>query len=165
MSHPYDKIASRDAQSFPYDDFFKYPRRLLVDWKEEEPRILDDFLAATGLPADGTRLVMNDKTQFYQLARGNAWADVPWSKTSSAQHSMVAALQKVFGATHSIRYLNNADVSDTGFFAVETHETWRQLEKRYPHVKWFFTPIELLPDTFNTDAKTLNEIGQRYAGV
>ena len=160
---PYDNILSHDNELFPFDDFSSYPRLMFVDWKEEEPRILQAFFKAAALPADGTRLEMDDATQYYQLIHGDKSAEVPWGDDISAQHSMLVALQKVFGTTRSIRYLNHAASGDTGYFLVETNETWQELEKNNPHVRWFFTPVELLPDTFTTDVEVLSQVGGKYA--
>jgi hypothetical protein len=159
--HPYDKIVSRDDRSFPLDDFSTYSQLLLVDWKEEEPRILSAFFNATGLSSDGAKLYVDDKSQYYQLVRGDVRIDVPWGDEISAQHSMLVALQRVFGASHSIRYLNHA-FGDTGYFVVETNESWRRLESQNPNVRWFFTPIELLPDVFKSDVDALAQVGRRY---
>lgn len=160
---PYDKITSRNDRSFPFDDFSTYPRLMIVDWREEEPRILKAFFKATELPADGTVLEMDDATQYYQLVRGDLRVDVPWGDEASAQHSTLVALQRLFGTSHSIRYLNHAAFGDTGYFLVETNETWRRLESQNPHVRWFFTPIEILPDVFKSDVEMLSQAGERYS--
>lgn len=140
-----------------------YHKLIRVDWREEERRILAAFIEATGLPADNAALEMDDKTQYYQLVGDSFRIDVPWGDNVSAQHSMLAALQQAFAATHSIRLLNRAVLGDTGCFLVETNETWRLLEEQNPHVRWFFTPIELLPDTFNSDTEILERIGTQYS--
>jgi len=163
--HPYDKITSRDSRLFPIDDFSAYPRLILVDWREEEPRILKAFFKATGLSPDDTALEMDERAQCYQLVRDDVRFNVPWGPEASAQHSMLVALQQAFCASHSIRYLNQAALSDTGCYVVESNETWQLLEAQYPHVRWFFTPLELLPDTFKSDIEELRQIGARYAGA
>lgn len=160
--HPYDKITSRDSERFPASDFSTYPRLILVDWREEEPRILDAFFKATGLAPNEATLEMDDKTSYYQLVRGDRRFEVPWGPKTSAQHFMLVALQQAFGSTHSIRYLNHVALSDAGAYVVETNETWQSLEKQHPHVRWFFTPLDLLPDTFNTNVEELRRIGARY---
>ncbi|MBA8888292.1 hypothetical protein FHW12_002516 [Dokdonella fugitiva] len=159
--HPYDTIVSRDVGAFPLDEFSKYPRFMPVDWREEEPRILSAFFKATGLPAEGTALEMDERTSYYQLVRGSERVDVPWGDEASAQHSMLVALQRMFGASHSIRYLNHG-CADTGCFVVETNEDWRSLERANPHVRWFFTPIDLLPDVFKSDVDDLVRVGKTY---
>lgn len=161
--HPYDTIVSRDVDAFPLDGFLDYPRLMSVDWREEEPRMLSAFFKATGLPADGTALEMDDRTSYWQLVRGSDRVDVPWGDEVSAQHSMLVALQRVFGASHSIRYLNHG-CTDTASFVVETNEDWRRLESANPHVRWFFTPIERLPDVFKSDIDDLSNVGKTYAG-
>jgi len=159
---PYDKIASRDDRAFPLDEFAAYPRLIVMDWREEEPRILKAFFKATGLPIDTAKLETSSTSEYYQLVRGDVRIDVPWSENVSAQHSMLVALQQLFGATHSIRYLNHAAVSDGGYFVVETNDAWRSLNTRNPNVRWFFTPIDLLPDVFKSDVELLARIGKEY---
>jgi hypothetical protein len=163
--HPYDKIISRDSQLFPVDDFSAYPRLIVVDWREEEHRILKSFFKATGLAPEGATLEMDDKTQYFQLVRGDFRIDIPWGAEASAQHSMLLALQQAFASTHSIRYLNHAAFGDAGGFVVETNETWRVLENQYPHVRWFFTPLALLPDTFKSNEKELHRVGAIYGAA
>jgi len=161
--HPYDKIVTRDCNAFPVEDFLDYPRAIAVDWREEEPRILRSFLAATGLSSDEARLEMDDKSGYYDLVRRVSRYAVPWGEGQSAQHSMLLALQKAFDNSHSLRYLNHSALGDTGRFIVETRETWSELERNNPEVRWFFTPVERLPDTFHSSPEELSEVGERYA--
>ena len=55
-------------------------------------------------------------------------------------------------------------MGDTGYFVVEAKETWQMLESQNPHIQWFFTPIEILPDVFKSDFKILSQVGEQYAG-
>lgn len=160
---PYEKIVSREHKDFPFDDFMDYPRLLLVDWREEEPRIVRSFLKAAGFPADEVRLARDPAIGWYRMSRGDASLTLPESDEVSAQHSTLVALQRLFGTTHGIRYLNHVAFGDTGYFVVETREVWGRLEERQPHVRWFFTPMDILPDVFKASLQQLAAAAQRHA--
>lgn len=54
-------------------------------------------------------------------------------------------------------------MGDGSWFVVETREAWTKLEDRNEHVRWFFTPVDRLPDTFKADIDELAAAGARYA--
>jgi len=162
----FDKIASRDNAQFPFADFMNHGRLLAVDWRAAEDEILDAFFRATGLPNSDASLEWDAAAQHMKLRHQGQVIPVARGAGVSAQHSMLRALQKVHEGSHSIRYLNHvAAGNDTAFFVVETTDAWRRLEQANPHVRWFFTPIDLLPDVFESSPAELTAAGSRYANA
>lgn len=159
---PFAQITSRDDAAFPFDAFSRYPKLLVIDWREEEGSIVSKYCKLAGLAQDEATLVMDDATGWFNLIHKGGSLPIPWSEDVSAQHSTVVALQKAFGQAHAIRY-SQAAAGDSGFFIVETPQTWQRLEAENPHVRWFFTPVELLPDTVNASFDDIREAGRRYA--
>lgn len=160
----YDQITSRDPAAFPFQAFLGYPRLLMVDWREEERRILSGFFKATGLSREGIDLEWDEPLGRMIFVHPGGRIELARGDGTSAQHSMLMALQQVYGASHPIRCLSyEVAAGDTGYFFVEERNTWARLEQDYPLVRWFFTPIELLPDTFEGDHAALREAARRYA--
>lgn len=162
--HPFDKITSRDNDAFPFDDFLEYPHLLIVDWKEAENDMMERFFEAAELSNENTQLVWDEEAQLMKFTYHDKILPIPRGNEISAQHSMLMVFQQVYGNNYSIRYLNHVTAGDTGYFVVETPDFWQRLEIENPHVRWFFTPIECLPDTFETSFEELSEAGRRYIG-
>lgn len=162
--YPYDLISSRDNDSFPFDEITSYPHTLQVSWRAGEDSIVDDFFRATGLSSEGISLKWDEHAKIMRFYYPGGSIDIKRGNGTSSQHSMLMALQTVFGTTHSIRYVNLGDAASTALFVVEKHSRWNELENNNQFVRWFFTPITLLADTFESDVKVLQAAGRRYAG-
>ncbi len=119
--HPYDLISSRDNNAFPFDEIESYPHTMLVSWRAGEDSILDDFLRATGLPSEGISLKWDEHAKIMRFYYPGGSINIKSENGTSSQHSMLMALQTVFGATHSIRYVNLGEAASTAFFVVENH--------------------------------------------
>ncbi len=161
--HPYSQIASRDNSEFPIHEFFQYPHLFAVDWREAEDWMLELFITATGISPDGASLSWDDKTKVMNFTVRDRTVAIPSTGGISAQHGMLMALQTLYGDTHSIRHLNHVTGGDTVYVAVETNVDWQELDSSLPLVRWFFTPIQALPDVFQTPFDELSAIGARYA--
>jgi TPR repeat protein len=159
---PFNLITSRDPGLFPWEALMEYEHLMAVDWREEENWIVERFCRASGLSREGINLTWNDAGDLLHLTYPGGSIDIEQGEGRSAQHSMIAALQTAFGATHSIRHLSHLEGSDTVYFVVETHTDWQDLEARNLHVRWFFTPIERIPDVFLSDYAALDEAAERY---
>ena len=160
--HPFDKIQSRDNAAFPFAAFQEYPRSFAVDWRAGVVDIFDDFAKAAGL-AGSAQLTVDPASRTPVLSHDGQRLALGLHNATSPQHGMVSLLQGYFGIRHSIRYMNHVAPGDTAYFVVESTSTWKRLEAANPHVKWFFTPLEKLPDVFTTSFETLAECGRQYA--
>lgn len=161
--HPYSQIVSRTREEFPMDAFRAYPALMLVDWREAETTIAEQFFNATGLPSAGTEMVWDDQTEIMSFVHEGRAFPITRGEGASAQHSTLLVLQQVYGNRHSIRYLNHVTAGDWAYYAVETPATWKQLEEQYPLVRWFFTPIAFVPDVFASAYEELEQAGRSYA--
>ena len=131
--HPFDKIASRDREAFPFQEFLKHPRCFMVDWRASVIDIFDDFAKAAGL-AGTAQLTIDPSIRMPVLTHGGERVALTLHDSQSGQHGMIAVLQGYFGIRHSIRYLNHVAHGDTAYFVVESSSTWKRLESAYPHV-------------------------------
>jgi TPR repeat protein len=159
---PFHLITSRDTDLFPWEGLSEYEHLMSVDWREGEDWIVHCFCQATGLSEEGLVLTWDNEAESMRFTYPGGVIDIKQSEEASSQHGMVAALQTAFGATHSIRYLSHFEGSDTVYFVVETHATWQYLEANNPHVPWFFTPIEQIPDVFRASWEALVAAAERY---
>ena len=159
--HPFDQIHSRDSGAFPFEAFNEYPRCFMVDWRAAPEDIADGFFSAAGLAQlarltregdDSLKLIHRDESLTLKLRPG-----------VSAQHGLLEAFQAYFGIRHSMRYLNHVALGDTAYFVVQPTSTWARLELANPYVKWFFTPLDRLPDIFDSPFEKLAEAGKLYA--
>jgi hypothetical protein len=163
LAYPYDHIESSDLNSFPFKHFQEHPHFFNVDWREGEDWILTNFSRSAKVAESDISLDWDDaKEMMFAIVRNQK---IPVKRPDfSTQHSMLLLLQKVYESTLSIRFLNHVTLADdTAWFAVETAETWNNLEKNYPLVSHFFTPIDILPDIFSSPSKKIAEVGIQYA--
>lgn len=163
MHSLFSLIVSRNVEDFPFQELTEYRHTLAVGWRSSEDSIWEQFAhAISALPTDCT-LHWDEDLQVSRFMHGASSIDIRPGDGVSAQHSMMMALQSVFGHVYSIRLLNNFDCGSDAYFVVETHSAWEELEVENAHVRWFFTPIELLPDTFESPVTLIEEMGKRYA--
>jgi hypothetical protein len=162
MSTPYDLIRSRENADFPFDALQSYARSIAVDWREADETIVEHFLAATGLPADDARVRWDLSKPYALLDHAGVTHDVK-RDGRSAQDVMLRKLDELYGAKHQLRLLSHVANGDTAYLVVETPERWRELEAANPFVRWFFTPIGVLPDLFEGTFEDLAAAAKRYA--
>jgi len=159
---PYDQITSRDNDAFPFQTFLDYPRCFMIDWRAAPMEVAEGFIKAAGLTGRAT--ITPD-------AAGNgdfmiSYVDkitLRFNDHHSRQHQVLKMLQVHFGIRNAIRYVNHAAAGDTAYCVVESLSTWERLEKANPHVKWFFTPYQLLPDIINASFDEISACGRKYA--
>ena len=158
----YRRIISTDSREFPTDALLDDSHCLTVDWRDAE----DDVLSAFLVVISDFRLPLN--LQLLNCAGGKTLSDgvqmVPLQTgdSVSAQHAMLMALQGLCGERLAIRYVHDVFDGDTVCFMVETPEVWTRLEQENPHIRWFFIPIELIPDTFTTPGSQLHAVAQCF---
>jgi hypothetical protein len=158
----YSKITNTKGAELPFEEFTMHPHCLIVDWREAEEDILEAFLAATGEPRDEVDLRPDEASNVMIVAKGEEVIPIRKGKGVSSQHSMLLALQNLYGSSHAIRYLHDVEEGDTAYFMVESPETWQRLEQENPNIRWFFVPIEVVPDTFETPSDQLRAAARRY---
>lgn len=160
--HPFDKVSSRDHAAFPFEQFASYSRLFMVDWRESEDWIAAAFLRAAGLPANETMWHWDEVACLGKFVSHGRSFPVHKRDGQSAQHAAVSALQEIYASRYSIRYLNHVTRGDTAYFVVETPAAWSALETANPLVRWFFTPLEYLPDIFEESFEELAEAARLY---
>ncbi len=160
---PYSAITGRDRDAFPLRAFQSSGRCFAVDWRDGEDAILEAFAKAADVAMDEVSLQWDEAAAHMNLVHAGKTNPVRRDR-HGAQHAMVLVLQQVFGQTHAIRLINQVTLGDdTAWFMVESPQQWQHLEQSNPHLRWFFTPVELLPDVFNADTDEIAEAGRRYA--
>lgn len=132
----------------------------MVDWRAADNEIGDAFFKAAGIT--GAQIRYEDAPDPVLIHQGEK-LQLKFADSVSRQYSVVKALHSYFGIRHAIRYLNHAAAGDTAYFVVEAASTWARLETENPHVKFFFTPFELLPDFIESPFDEIAEVGKRYA--
>ena len=158
----YRQIISTESREFPVDALSDYSHCITVDWRDAEDDVLCAFLAAVSdfrLPLNLQLLsCAGEKT----LSDGVQMVSLQTGDSVSAQHAMLMALQGLCGECLAIRYVHDVFDGDTVCFMVETPEVWTRLEQENPHIRWFFIPIELIPDTFTTPVSQLHAAAQCF---
>ena len=157
----YSKISGTQNSEFPFEELAAHPHCLIVDWREAEEDMLDAFLAATGESRDGIHLQASH-TSVKVLSKGAQNIPIEGGKGVSTQHAMLLALQALYGHAHSIRYVHDLDDGDTAYFMIESPDTWQRLEQENPNIRWFFVPVQNMPDTFETPGHQLRAAAQSY---
>jgi hypothetical protein len=159
--HPFDQILSRDKEAFPFAAFLEYPRCFVVDARASAEDIAEEFFRAAGI----SQLARIDRGEDDGLILIHRDVSLPLRlpPSSSTQHAMLTVLQAYFGIRHSMRYLNHVTAADTAWFVVQPTNTWARLELANPYVKWFFTPLDRLPDIFDSPFEKLGQAGKLYA--
>jgi hypothetical protein len=161
--HPFDQIHGRDKETFPSEAFHDYARCFTVDRDASAEDIADGFFRAAGL-AQLARIVRDEKNAL-TLVHRDVSLRIELPPDTSPQHALLLFFQDYFGIRHSMRYLNHVTANGTAWFVVQPVSTWARLELANPFVKWFFTPLDRLPDIFDSTFEMLGEAGKRYAGA
>jgi len=159
--HPFDQIHGRDKESFPFDAFRDYARCFVVERYASAEDIAEGFFGAAGL-AQLARVVRDDKDGLTLIHR-DVSLQIRLRPDISPQHALLEFFQEYFGIRHSMRYLNHVTGDGIGWFVVQPTSTWARLELANPYVKWFFTPLDRLPDIFDSSFEKLGEAGRLYA--
>ena len=159
--HPFDQIHSRDKDAFPFEAFHDYARCFVVDQRSSAEDVAEGFFRAAGL-AQLARIVRDDKDVLTLIHR-DVSLQIKLRPDTSQQHALLTFFQEYFGIRHSMRYLNHVTAGGTAWFVVQPMSTWARLELANPFVKWFFTPLERLPDIFDSSFEKLGEAGKLYA--
>jgi hypothetical protein len=159
---PYHLIADREPSQFPFAAVQSYRHCFAVDWRESDMDIVERFLTAAGLPAHDAKVRWEAAPGHSVLTRNGLDHAVPL-EGRSAQDAMLRVLATVYRATHGIRSLSHVALGDTAYFVVETPSDWAGFEIQNPLVRWFFTPIERLPDLFTTSFDDLAEAARSFA--
>jgi hypothetical protein len=159
--HPFDQIHSRDKDAFPFDAFRDYARCFMVDWRASAEDIAEGFFSAAGL-VQLARIARDDNGALTLIHR-DVSLQLKLNPATSPQHALLILFQAYFGIRHSMRYLNHVTPGDTAWFVVQPTSTWARLELANPYVKWFFTPLDRLPDIFDSTFEKLGEAGKLYA--
>jgi hypothetical protein len=159
--HPFDQIHSRDKDAFPLEAFREYPRCFMVDWRASAEDIAEGFFRAAGI-AQLAR-IDRDEEDGLMLIHRDVSLPIRLPASTSPQHAMLTILQAYFGIRHSMRYLNHVTAADTAWFVVQPTNTWARLELANLYVKWFFTPLDRLPDIFDSPFEKLGHAGKLYA--
>lgn len=163
MTSPYDLITSRDIAAFPFEPFLTYPRCFMVDWRAGGIEVAEGFVKAAGL-SERASLTIDTADPGVLVLKHIDTARLRMNHPDwSEQHQVLKMLQTHFGIRHSIRYLNHAAEGDTAYCVVESLSTWERLEKANPHVKFFFTPYQLLPDIIKAPFSEIAGIGRKHA--
>jgi hypothetical protein len=163
-SSPYDLIVSRDNDAFPFEQFLGYPRCFMIDWRAAPIDIAEDFIEAAGLTQRATLALDTADPEVIVLRHVDTARFRPNHPSFSPQHQVLKMLQMHFGIRHSIRLLNHVTNGDTAYCVVEPLSGWERLEKANPHVRWFFTPYQLLPDIMKASYEEIAECGRKHAG-
>ena len=159
--HPFDQIHSRDKEAFPFEAFRDYARCFVVDRRASAEDIAEGFFSAAGL-TQLARIVRDDNDALTLIHR-DVSLQIKLGADVSPQHALLLFFQEYFGIRHSMRYLNHATDIDTAWFVVQPTSTWARLDLANPFVKWFFTPLDRLPDIFDSSFEKLGEAGKLYA--
>ncbi len=159
--HPFEQILSREKETFPFDAFRDYARCFVVDRRASAEDIAEGFFSAAGL-VQLARIVRDDNDALTLIHR-DVSLQIKLPPDASPQHALLLFFQEYFGIRHSMRYLNHVTPSDTAWFVVQPTNTWARLELANPFVKWFFTPLDRLPDIFDSTFEKLGDAGKLYA--
>ena len=159
--HPFDQIEGREKETFPFDAFRDYARCFTVDRLASAEDIADGFFGAAGL-AQLARIVRDEKDALTLIHR-DVSLRIKLAPDTSPQHALLTFFQEYFGIRHSMRYLNHVNGEGTAWIVVQPTNTWARLELANPFVKWFFTPLDRLPDIFDSSVEKLGEAGKQYA--
>jgi hypothetical protein len=159
--HPFEQIHSRDKEAFPLGDFREYARCFIVDRRAPAEDIAESFFSAAGISQ--LARITRDENDELMLIHRDVSLQIRLPAGTSPQHALLAVLQAYFGIRHSMRYLNHVTGADAAWFVVQPTNTWARLELANPYVKWFFTPLDRLPDIFDSSFEKLSEAGKLYA--
>jgi hypothetical protein len=159
--HPFDEIHSRAKETFPIEAFREYPRCFMIGRRASAEDIAEGFFRAAGLSQ--LARISRDDHDALTLIHRDVSLQIKLPPAASPQHALLNVFQEYFGIRHSMRYLNHVTAADTAWFVVQPTSTWARLELANPYVKWFFTPLDRLPDIFDSSFEKLGEAGKLYA--
>jgi hypothetical protein len=164
-NYPYDRIESLEVEAFPLKHFQDDTHFFSIDWREGEDWIHSRFAKAANVSERDLKISWDDAKECMTIELEGKPQPIKQASYSS-QHSMLLLLQKTYRKQLSIRFLNHIALGDdTAYFAVETIDKWRTLEESNSLIRHFFTPIELLPDIFNSGAEAIVEAGRKYQAM